>query len=73
MTIATLLFSAIYVRLMPRNTNYCWQLALAQNIGGILPVATLSIALYVLRRFMSARGGKFVIGFINTNKYTYAS
>ena len=45
----------------------------AQNKEGILPVATLSIALYVLRRFMSARGGKFVIGFININKYTSAS
>ena len=42
------------------------------------PVATLSIALYVLRRFMSsqrcrARGGNFIIGFININKYTSAS
>ena len=42
------------------------------------PVATLSIALYVLRRSMSdrqrlARGGNFVIGFITINKYTSAS
>ena len=45
----------------------------AQNKEGILPVATLSIALYVLHRFMSARGDTFVIGFININKYTSAS
>ena len=50
----------------------------AQNKGGILPVAILSIALYVLRRsYVSqrcrARGGNFVIGFININKYTSAS
>ena len=51
---------------------------MAQNKEGILPVATLSIALSVLRRSMSdkqrcARGGSFVIGFININKYTSAS
>ena len=49
-----------------------------QNKEGILPVATLSIVLYVLRRSMSekqrrARGGNFVIGFINIDKYTSAS
>ena len=42
------------------------------------PVATLSIALYVLRRSMSASDvapevAIFVIGFININKYTSAS
>ena len=51
---------------------------MTQNKEGIPPVATLSIALYVLRRSMSdkqrrARGGNFVIGFININKYTSAS
>ena len=50
----------------------------AQNKESILPVATLSIALYALRRSMSgkqrrARSGNFVIGFININKYTSAS
>ena len=44
----------------------------SQNKEGILPVATLSIALYGLYRSMSdkqrrARGGNFVIGFININ------
>ena len=47
---------------------------LAQNKEGILPVATLSIALYVLRRSMSAcERWQFVIGFININKNTSAS
>ena len=52
---------------------------LAHNKEGIRPVATLSIALYVLRRatYVSqrhcARGGKFVIGFINIDKYTSVS
>ena len=47
----------------------------AQNKEGIPQVAALSIALYVLPRFMSAssRGGDFVIGFININKYTSTS
>ena len=49
------------------------RLSMAQNKEGILPVATLSIALYVLRRSMSARGDDFFIGFININKYTSAS
>ena len=52
-------------------------IVVAQNKEGILPVTTLSIALYVLRRSMSdkrrrTRGGNFVIGFININKYTSA-
>ena len=48
-------------------------IVIAQNKEDILPVVTLSIALYVLRRSMSARDGNFVIGFININKYTSAS
>ena len=61
------------------SAQVCYAITdISQNKEGILPVATLSIALYVLRRFMSdkeccARGGNFVIGFINTNKYTSAS
>ena len=44
-----------------------------QNHNILLPIC--SIALYVLRIFMSAsgRGDSFVIGYININKYTSAS
>ena len=43
--------AAIYFSLAKHASK---SILLAQNIEGILPVATLSIALYVLRRFMSA-------------------
>ena len=43
-------------------------IVLSQNKEGSLPVATLSIALYVLRRSMSASD----TGFININKDTSA-
>ena len=43
-----------------------------QNKEGILPVATLSIALCVLRRFMLASDIAPEV-FININKYTSAS
>ena len=49
--------------------------ASSQDKESILPVATLSIALYVFRRSTQvsqrcrARGGNFVIDFINTNKW----
>ena len=48
-----------------------------ENKEGILPVATLSIAICSLPIYVSqrrcARGDNFLIGFININKYTSAS
>ena len=50
---------------------------ISQNKEGILPVATVSIALCFQQIYVSQRrraiGDNFVIGFINNNKYTFAS